>query len=63
MYMLHIAMIKYVVAPAWPEATLGMFVVLYAGLVLGLLAVAGARRGVKARWRHPPFPVRMLLGN
>jgi uncharacterized membrane protein len=63
MYVLHIAMIKYVLAPAWPEATLGMFVVLYAGVVLGLLVVACARRGVKARWRHPPFPVRMLLGN
>ncbi len=63
MYLLHLAMIKYVVAPAWPEGTLGMFVVLYAGVVLGLLAVAYARRGVKAMWRDPPFPIRMLLGS
>jgi surface polysaccharide O-acyltransferase-like enzyme len=63
MYLLHIVLIKYVVAPEWEDAPLETFMVLYAGMVVGLLLVAYAGRGVKARWHHLPLPVRVLLGN
>jgi uncharacterized membrane protein len=63
LYLLHIVLIKYLVAPWWPEETLDNFAVLYAGMMLGLLAVAYAGRGLRAKWRHPPLPVRVLLGS
>jgi uncharacterized membrane protein len=63
MYLLHIVLIKYVVAPEWEDESLETFIFLYAGMVLGLLVVAYAGRGIKSRWRHLPLPVRVLLGN
>ncbi len=63
MYLLHIVLIKYVVAPEWEDEPLATFSVLYAGMVLGLLVVAYAGRGIKSRWRRLPLPVRVLLGN
>jgi uncharacterized membrane protein len=63
MYLLHIVLIKYVVAPEWEDESLETFIYLYAGMVLGLLVVAYAGRGIKSRWPHLPLPVRVLLGN
>jgi uncharacterized membrane protein len=63
MYLLHIVLIKYVVVPEWEDESLETFMLLYAGMVIGLLVVAYAGRGIKSRWRHLPLPVRVLLGN
>jgi uncharacterized membrane protein len=63
MYLLHIVLIKYVVAPEWEDAPLETFMALYAAMVLGLLVVAYFGRGIRSRARHLPLPVRMLLGN
>lgn len=62
LYLLHIVLIKYLIAPAWSEETLDHFVLLYAGVLLGLLLVAYAGRGLREKWRRPPLAVRVLLG-
>jgi uncharacterized membrane protein len=63
MYLLHIVLIKYVIAPEWEDESWEIFFILYAAMLVGLLAVAYAGRGVKSRMRHLPLPVRVLLGN
>lgn len=63
MYLLHIVLIKYVIAPEWEDESWESFFVLYAAMLVGLLAAAYAGCGVKSRVRHLPLPVRVLLGN
>lgn len=63
LYLMHIVLIKYLIEPAWSEETLDIFFVLYASVMLGLLLVAYAGRELRARWRRPPLPLKILLGS
>jgi uncharacterized membrane protein len=63
MYLLHIVLIKYVVAPEWEDESWEIFFILYAVMLFGLLVAAVVGKGLKSRVRHLPLPVRVLLGN
>jgi surface polysaccharide O-acyltransferase-like enzyme len=60
-YVIHLVLIDDVIARNVTDVGLSGFAVLYAGLLAAMLAVARAEHEIKARWRNPPFPARVLL--
>jgi uncharacterized membrane protein len=62
MYVLHLAIISYLLEPLVPERPLPTFLVINFATVSVLLAVAVAVRAVKTAWPVRPYLVRFLFG-
>ncbi len=63
MYILHLALIEYIISPIWSEENLQTFLVIYIALLFSLLVIAYGLRILKTYWRKKPFLVRFLLGS
>ena len=61
MYILHLSMLYYIVAPIWLEVSLEMFLLIYIAVVFFMVLVAYALRALKSRWKNRPFIIRFLL--
>ncbi len=62
MYVLHLAIIAYVLEPLFPDKPLPIFLMVNFATVLVLVAIAAAARRVKFAWPGRPYAVRFLLG-
>lgn len=62
LYILHLALIEYLIAPRWAGQPLGAFGGIYLALLAFLIAIAYGLRALKARWTARPFLLRVLLG-
>ncbi|MCX8207267.1 MAG: DUF1624 domain-containing protein [Methanothrix sp.] len=62
MYILHLALIKDVIAPIWSEENLQAFLVIYIALSSFLILVAYGLRALKNKWKIRPFVIRVLFG-
>lgn len=63
MYILHLALIEYVIAPQESEQIFQVFLLIYIVLSSLLISIAYALRVLKTRWKDRPFIVRFLLGS
>lgn len=63
LYVLHLALIEYVIAPLWPEKNIQTFLLIYVVLSCFLIVVAYGVRALKDRWKDRPFIIRFLFGN
>jgi peptidoglycan/LPS O-acetylase OafA/YrhL len=64
MYIAHLAILHWFVTPLVGEVELGIYLVLYAALLLLLVGLAGAVELGKQRFpRRLPFMLRLLLGS
>lgn len=62
MYILHLALIKYIIAPEWPKEGLQTFLLIYISLLFFLIVIAYGLGILKTKWKGRPFIVRFLLG-
>jgi uncharacterized membrane protein len=62
MYVLHIAIIAYLLEPQFPDKPLGTFLLINFATVCALAIIALAVRRMRAAWPHRPFAVRFMLG-
>jgi len=63
LYVLHLTLIEYVIAPLWPEKNIQTFLLIYVVLSCFLIVVAYGVRALKDRWKDRPFIIRFLFGN
>lgn len=63
LYVLHLALIQFVLAEKWPEQNLKNFMIIYLGTSLVLFFVALGVRLIKRRFSSLPFLIRFLLGS
>lgn len=62
MYVLHLAIIAYVLEPIFSEQPLSTFLTIAIATVCALVAIAAAVRHIKRAWPARPYLVRFLLG-
>jgi uncharacterized membrane protein len=62
MYILHLALINYYLAEAWPEQGLGTFLLVDAAATVVLMLVGLGVQKLKGVWTSRPMIVRFLLG-
>lgn len=62
MYILHLSLLYYVVAPAWTEVSLETFLIIYLAISLFMGLVAYGVRILKSLWKDRPFIIRFLFG-
>ncbi|MBF0253565.1 MAG: DUF1624 domain-containing protein [Candidatus Omnitrophica bacterium] len=60
-YVLHLAVIRWVVAALWPSSSFGVYVLVYAGFVAVMTLVAVGLRHLKSNWPDRPMVFKMLL--
>lgn len=63
MYILHLAIIEYIIAPIWSEKNLPTFLLIYIVLSFSLIVIAYGLGVLKTKWRKQPFLIRFLLGS
>ncbi len=63
MYILHLSILYYIVAPILSEVSLEMFLFIYTTVVFLMALVAYALRALKSRWNSRPFIIRFLFGS
>lgn len=63
MYILHLSLLYYVVAPIWPEVNLETFLLVYLIVSLLRVLVAYGLRALKSVWKNRPFIIRFLFGS
>ena len=62
MYVLHLAIISYVLGPLFPERNLPTFLLIDLATIVVLVGIAAAVRQGKATWPDRPYLVRLLFG-
>lgn len=62
MYILHLALIAYVIAPIWSEEIFQTFLLIYIILSFFLILIAYGLRVLKTKWSRRPFIIRFFLG-
>ena len=62
MYILHLALIEWIIAPVWSEENIRTFFLVYIALSAFLILTAYGLRFLKAKWKDRPFLIRVLLG-
>ncbi len=62
MYILHLALGKYVIANIWSKGNFQSFLILYIALIFFLILIAYGLRILKSNWKDRPFIIRFLLG-
>jgi uncharacterized membrane protein len=62
MYIMHLALIQYVIAPTWSEENPQTFLLIYVVLSSFLISIAYGLRALKTKWKERPFVIRVLLG-
>lgn len=62
MYVVHLAIIAYVLEPIFSEQPLSTFLAVNVATVCALVAIAAAVRHIKRAWPARPYLVRFLLG-
>ncbi|MFX0203773.1 MAG: heparan-alpha-glucosaminide N-acetyltransferase domain-containing protein [Candidatus Hodarchaeota archaeon] len=62
MYVLHLALVVYIICPIWSEEDFQTFWLVYVLLILLLISTAYALSLSKTRWRDRPYMIRILLG-
>lgn len=62
MYILHLSLIYYIVAPKWSEVNLETFFLIYIAISSFMVLVAYGLKGLKSKWKNRPFIVRFFLG-
>jgi peptidoglycan/LPS O-acetylase OafA/YrhL len=62
MYVVHLAVIDFILSPLFPESPLPRFLVVYLVTAAALIGVAYGVRWLKKRWPNRPYLVRFLLG-
>lgn len=63
MYILHLSLLYYIVAPTWSEVNLETFLMIYMTISSFMVLVAYGLRGLKRRWKNRPFIVRFFIGS
>lgn len=63
MYILHLALIEYIIAPIKSEQIFQVFLLIYIVLSSLLISIAYGLSVLKNRWKDRPFIVRFLLGS
>ncbi|MEM3697337.1 MAG: heparan-alpha-glucosaminide N-acetyltransferase domain-containing protein [Candidatus Bathyarchaeia archaeon] len=63
MYILHLFLIRWIIAGIWLEVDLQTFLLIYIVMSFFMIAVAYGLRVLKAKWRSRPFIIRFLLGS
>ena len=63
MYILHLALIEYIIAPIKPEQNFQTFLLIYIVLSFLLISIAYGLRALKTFWKNRPFIIRFLLGS
>lgn len=63
MYILHLSILYYVVAPTWREVNLETFLFVYLIITLSMVLVAYGLRVLKRLWKNRPFIIRFLFGD
>ena len=63
MYVLHLSLIYYIVAPTWSEVSLETFLLIYIAISSFMVLVAYGLRVLKGIWKNRPFIVRFFLGS
>src|SRR3970282_1155771 len=63
MYILHLALIEYIIAPIKPEQNFQTFLLIYIVLSFLLMSIAYGLRALKTFWKNHPFIIRFLLGS
>jgi len=61
LYILHLIIIKFVIAPIWPENSFQIFLLIYIVFVSALILIAYGLSVLKAGWKDRPFIMRFLL--
>lgn len=61
-YIVHLALIEYVITPLWPEEDFKTVLLNYSVLICLLIALAYGLQFLKAKWENRPFIVRFLIG-
>jgi uncharacterized membrane protein len=62
MYMLHLAIIEYILIPLWPRQSFQAFLLIYIGLAFFLILIAVGLKALKTTWKDRPYVIRFLLG-
>lgn len=62
-YILHLALIEYIIAPLWSEQTFQSFLLIYIVLSFFLILIAYGLKVLKTIWKDRPFMIRFLLGS
>ncbi|MBX5320580.1 DUF1624 domain-containing protein [Candidatus Bathyarchaeota archaeon A05DMB-3] len=63
MYVLHLSLIYYIVAPTWSKVNLETFLLIYIAISSFMVLVAYGLRVLKGVWKNRPFIVRFFLGS
>lgn len=63
MYILHLALIKYIITLVWSEENLQKFLLIYVVLSFFLISIAYGLRVLKIKWKNRPFIIRFLFGS
>ena len=61
-YLLHLAIITYILAPRWPGRDFPIFLVIYFTTMVVLTLAAYGLKALKARWKNMPEAVKMVVG-
>lgn len=61
-YILHLALIRYVIFPIWSEVNIQTFLLIYVVFSTVLILIAYGLKVLKNKWRERPFIFRVLLG-
>lgn len=62
MYLLHLAVIEFILLPLWPESSFSRFFLIYLGEIICYILLGLGLRGIKKKWRNRPYLLRFLMG-
>lgn len=63
MYVLHLCLLYYVIAPTWSKINLEIFLSIFLIISLFMVLLAYGLRVLKSRWKSRPFIIRFLFGS
>jgi uncharacterized membrane protein len=62
MYILHLALGRYIIAAIWPKGNFQSFLIMYIALIFFMILVAYGLRTLKSNWKNRPYIIRFLIG-